>query len=47
MFNRIAHVCLNVKNLQRSLDFYARMGSHPIAKPVTCRLFPTCDGLRF
>lgn len=26
MFSRIAHMCLNVKDLQRSLDYYTRLG---------------------
>jgi len=26
MFQRLAHVCLHVKNLQRSVEFYARLG---------------------
>jgi lactoylglutathione lyase/glyoxylase I family protein len=26
MYLRLAHVCLNVKNLERSLDFYGRLG---------------------
>jgi lactoylglutathione lyase len=30
MFKRIAHVCLNVKNLERSLDFYTRLGLTPV-----------------
>jgi catechol 2,3-dioxygenase-like lactoylglutathione lyase family enzyme len=30
MFKRIAHVCLNVKNLERSLDFYTRVGFEPV-----------------
>jgi catechol 2,3-dioxygenase-like lactoylglutathione lyase family enzyme len=30
MFKRIAHVCLNVKNLERSLDFYERLGLSPV-----------------
>lgn len=30
MFKRIAHVCLNVKNLQRSLEFYTRLGFEPV-----------------
>jgi catechol 2,3-dioxygenase-like lactoylglutathione lyase family enzyme len=30
MFKRIAHLCLNVKDLQRSLDFYTRLGLEPI-----------------
>jgi lactoylglutathione lyase/glyoxylase I family protein len=30
MFKRIAHVCLNVKNLERSLDFYTRVGFQPV-----------------
>ena len=30
MFKRIAHVCLNVRNLQRSLDFYTRLGLEPV-----------------
>ena len=25
-FKRLAHVCLNVKNLQRSLDYYRKLG---------------------
>ncbi len=29
MFKRIAHVCLNVKDLDRSLDFYTRVGFEP------------------
>jgi lactoylglutathione lyase len=30
MLKRIAHVCLNVKNLDRSLDFYTRLGFEPV-----------------
>jgi lactoylglutathione lyase/glyoxylase I family protein len=30
MFKRIAHVCLNVKSLERSLDFYTRVGFEPV-----------------
>lgn len=30
MLKRIAHVCLNVKNLDRSLDFYTRLGFVPV-----------------
>jgi len=30
MLKRIAHVCLNVRNLQRSLDFYTRLGLEPV-----------------
>jgi len=30
MFKRIAHVCLNVKNLERSLAFYTRLGFDPV-----------------
>lgn len=30
MFKRIAHVCLNVKDLDRSLDFYTRVGFEPV-----------------
>ncbi len=30
MFKRIAHVCLNVRDLQRSLDFYTRLGCEPV-----------------
>jgi len=30
MLKRIAHVCLNVKNLDRSLDFYTRLGFQPV-----------------
>ena len=30
MFKRIAHVCLNVQNLERSLDFYQRLGLEPV-----------------
>jgi len=30
MFKRIAHLCLNVKNLERSLDFYTRLGLEPV-----------------
>jgi lactoylglutathione lyase/glyoxylase I family protein len=30
MFKRLAHVCLNVKNLERSLDFYTRLGFEPV-----------------
>jgi len=30
MFKRIAHVCLNVRNLQQSLDFYMRLGLEPV-----------------
>ena len=30
MFKRIAHVCLNVKNLERSLAFYTRLGLEPV-----------------
>jgi len=30
MFKRIAHVCLNVKSLERSLDFYTRVGFQPV-----------------
>jgi lactoylglutathione lyase len=30
MFKRIAHVCLNVKNLERSLEFYTRLGCEPV-----------------
>jgi len=30
MFKRIAHVCLNVRNLQQSLDFYAGLGLEPV-----------------
>jgi lactoylglutathione lyase len=30
MFKRIAHVCLNVKSLDRSLDFYTRLGLQPV-----------------
>jgi lactoylglutathione lyase len=26
MFKRIAHVCLHVRDLQRSVDFYAKLG---------------------
>ncbi len=30
MFKRIAHVCLNVQNLERSLAFYTRLGLTPV-----------------
>ena len=30
MFTRLAHVCLNVKDLARSLDFYTRLGLEPV-----------------
>ena len=30
MFTRIAHICLNVRNLQQSLDFYTRLGLVPV-----------------
>jgi lactoylglutathione lyase len=30
MFKRIAHVCLNVQNLERSLAFYAQLGFEPV-----------------
>ena len=30
MFKRIAHVCLNVKDLERSLAFYTRLGFEPV-----------------
>ena len=30
MYKRIAHVCLNVKNLERSLAFYTRLGFEPV-----------------
>jgi catechol 2,3-dioxygenase-like lactoylglutathione lyase family enzyme len=30
MFKRIAHVCLHVKDLERSLDFYQRLGLEPV-----------------
>ncbi len=30
MLTRIAHVCLNVKNLERSLAFYTRVGFQPV-----------------
>ena len=30
MFKRIAHVCLNVRNLRQSLDFYTRLGLEPV-----------------
>ena len=30
MFKRIAHVCLKVKDLDRSLDFYTRLGLKPV-----------------
>jgi catechol 2,3-dioxygenase-like lactoylglutathione lyase family enzyme len=30
MLKRIAHVCLNVRNLDRSLDFYTRLGFEPV-----------------
>jgi catechol 2,3-dioxygenase-like lactoylglutathione lyase family enzyme len=30
MFKRIAHVCLNVKDLDRSLAFYTRIGFEPV-----------------
>ena len=30
MFKRIAHICLNVRNLQQSLDFYTRLGLVPM-----------------
>jgi len=30
MFKRIAHVCLNVRNLSQSLDFYTRLGLEPV-----------------
>ena len=29
MFSRLAHVCLNVKNLTRSVEFYTRLGFKP------------------
>lgn len=29
MFTRLAHICLNVQNLQRSLEFYTRLGFRP------------------
>jgi lactoylglutathione lyase/glyoxylase I family protein len=29
MFKRIAHICLNVRNLQQSLGFYTRLGLVP------------------
>lgn len=29
MFSRLAHVCLNVKDLTRSVDFYVRLGFQP------------------
>jgi catechol 2,3-dioxygenase-like lactoylglutathione lyase family enzyme len=30
MFKRIAHVCLKVRSLQQSLDFYTRLGLEPV-----------------
>ncbi len=30
MFKRIAHVCLNVRDLERSVAFYQRLGLEPI-----------------
>ena len=30
MFKRIAHLCLNVRDLQQSLDFYTRLGLVPV-----------------
>jgi lactoylglutathione lyase/glyoxylase I family protein len=30
MFKRIAHVCLNVRSLQQSLDYYTRLGFEPV-----------------
>jgi lactoylglutathione lyase len=30
MFERIAHVCLHVQNLERSLAFYTRLGLEPV-----------------
>jgi len=30
MFKRIAHVCLNVRNLERSLAFYTSLGLEPV-----------------
>jgi catechol 2,3-dioxygenase-like lactoylglutathione lyase family enzyme len=30
MFKRIAHVCLRVKNLDQSIDFYTRLGLQPV-----------------
>jgi catechol 2,3-dioxygenase-like lactoylglutathione lyase family enzyme len=30
MFKRIAHVCLNTKDLDRSLAFYTRLGFEPV-----------------
>jgi len=30
MFTRLAHVCLNVRSLRRSLDFYTRLGLEPV-----------------
>jgi catechol 2,3-dioxygenase-like lactoylglutathione lyase family enzyme len=30
MLTRIAHVCLNVQNLERSLAFYTRLGLTPV-----------------
>lgn len=29
MFARLAHVCLNVKNLERSVDYYTKLGFSP------------------
>lgn len=29
MFKRIAHVCLNVKSLERSIDYYSKLGFEP------------------
>lgn len=29
MFTRLAHVCLNVKNLDRSVEYYTRLGFAP------------------
>ncbi|NLP02424.1 MAG: VOC family protein [Fibrobacter sp.] len=29
MIRRLAHVCLNVKNLERSIEYYARLGFTP------------------
>jgi catechol 2,3-dioxygenase-like lactoylglutathione lyase family enzyme len=30
MFTRLAHVCLNVQDLRRSLEFYTRLGFTPV-----------------